>query len=412
MSVIEECSIGEIVEVIYKQSIDALKVISEYVYKTPVLHNSYLDKVVGCKTFLKLENLQLTGAFKVRGAVYKIHKLARTSSIRGVIAASSGNHGLGVAYASKLHGVRSVVVMPKTASLLKINRARELGAEVIIHGDYLDEAYDKAMELSNEMNYVFIHSYEDVDTISGQATIAHEILEVVKPRYVLVPIGGGGLISGLAVVFKKKNPGVKIIGIEPKNSPKMYNYIKHGLSETDVKPSVADAVVVKKPGRLASKIVEEYVDDIVTVDEREIIDAIYFSIDKLKIIVEGAGALPIASLLSNSVRIDSEPVVGIVTGGNIDPLIVREIIEKKEFSNRVFILRGIVGDNTSVINRVFSILNQHNCRVLSIYLNRLKPSVDFNKVYLEIVVETRCLLDTGELINEFKKQGIELELDQ
>ncbi|MEM1768590.1 MAG: pyridoxal-phosphate dependent enzyme [Desulfurococcaceae archaeon] len=404
-------SFDEFVDEIYRRSIEALSILENCVVKTPLLNNIFLDNIFGYKTYLKLENLQLTGAFKIRGAVYKIHKLKNTIGLNGVVAATSGNHGLGVAYASRLYGVKAIIVMPKTASLFKINSIRKLGAEVLIHGDYLDNAYEKAFEIASRMNYEFIHSYEDIDTISGQATIAHEILEIVDPKYVLVPVGGGGLISGLSIVFKKRKPGVKIIGIEPKNCPKTYDYIKKKSGETIIKPSIADAVLVKKPGEIASKIIEKYVDDIVLVEEKDIVDAIYFSLNNLKTIVEGAGALPLASLLSNSVSIHSEPVVGVITGGNIDPLILRDIIVQKELNNRLFIIKGFVKDDTSVFNKLISVLNEYGCRLIDINIDRFKTRKELDRVYVELIVETINPSIIRDIVDKIKNNGLFLEIE-
>lgn len=271
------------IESIYKLSLEAREAIQEFIHKTPLVYNYTISNIVGYDTYLKLENMQKTGSFKVRGAVFRTYTLikeyeGRGEKLPGVVAASSGNHAQGVAYAAKVFGIPAIIVMPKTASSTKINATKSYGAKVVLHGEIYDEAYEKAMEISREKGYVFIHPYDDPYIIAGQATIGHEIIdELKKPGVVLVPIGGGGLISGIAVAVKKRSPSTKIIGVQPVNASAMLHLIQGRIEGYRPKPSIADGVVVKKPGDLTSRIVRELVDDIVVVDEEDISYAINFS---------------------------------------------------------------------------------------------------------------------------------------
>lgn len=305
-----------IVDLIREYSFDASTVLSGFIIETPLVESRSLSIEVGSRVYLKLENLQVTGSFKVRGATYKTYKLWKRG-YRGVVTASSGNHAVGVAYASKAIGVESIVVMPLYASRVKVEKARSYGSIVILHGEVYDEAHVKAVEISSKLGYGYIHTYDDPEVIAGQSTIMHEVYGRLNGvGTIIVPIGGGGLISGLSVLAKPK--GAKVIGVQARNAPSMYTWFKEKKLVETIKPTVADGVFVKKPGELTKRIVEEYVDDIMLVEEDEIINAIKFMFRNHNVVVEGAGALPVALLLSGRVSGLKEPVVAVITGGNID----------------------------------------------------------------------------------------------
>lgn len=303
---------------------EAFSVLSRYLIETPLIRAPELDAYIGCRVHLKLENMQLTGSFKIRGALFKTHRLFE-KGCRGVVTASSGNHAIGVAYASKLLGLDALIVMPSSASKFKINKVREYGANIVLHGKFLDEAHAKALEIADKLKYSYVHTYDDIEVIAGQSTIMIEILEIIdNPGTVIAPIGGGGLISGLSVYAKKR--GARVIGVQAENAPSMYMWFKEKRIPETIKPTIADGVYVRKPGDLTKSIVEEFVDDIVLVNEDYIVEAMKIMMSKLKIIVEGAAALPLAALLSGDVKDVKEPVILIVTGGNIDLDVLMRII--------------------------------------------------------------------------------------
>ncbi|OYT40541.1 MAG: threonine ammonia-lyase [Desulfurococcales archaeon ex4484_58] len=397
---------------IYELSLEARRVLRDHVHVTPLITNYTLNALIGVDTYLKLENMQKTGAFKVRGAVFKIHRLISRENVGGVVAASSGNHAQGVAYAAKCFDIEALIVMPKTASSTKINATRSYGAKVVLHGTYYDEAYDKAIEIMKEKNYPFIHPYDDPEIIAGQATIAHEIFDQIhEPAYIIAPIGGGGLISGLAVVAKKKNPDTKVIGVEPRNAPSIYYRVKEGLSEVEVKPSIADAVVVKKPGELTSKIIEELVDDIVLVNEEDISYAINFLLERAKIVVEGAGALPVAAMLSNALKPEKGPVVVVISGGNIDPaLLSRIIIHETAKDGRLVSIVGELFDKPGELGKVIDILAKYGLNIIDIKHDRWNPRTLPNKALLEIVFEAASRESVKQALEELRIRGYSFKL--
>ncbi len=400
-------NIDSIIEEIYKHSIEAREVLKTHIHETPLITNYTLNNIVGRTVYLKLENMQKTGAFKVRGALYKIHRLLGREKVKGVVAASSGNHAQGVAYAAKCYGIEAYIVMPKTASATKVNATRGYGANVVLHGSYYDEAYEKALEIMREKKYPFIHPYDDPDIIAGQATIAHEILEhVPKPAYVIAPIGGGGLISGLAIAVKKKYPDARVIGVEPRNSPSMYMLVKQGVKEVEVKPSIADAVVVKKPGDLTSKIIEKLVDDIVLVDEEDISHAIAFLLERGKIVVEGAGALPVAALLSGKIEPRDEPVIAVISGGNIDStLLSRIIVHEMAIDGRLVSIIGEIYDRPGELKKIVEIIAKHGLNIIDIRHNRWDPRISPIKAVIEVVVEAKSPEIINDVLKELKLLG-------
>ncbi|ABN69632.1 L-threonine ammonia-lyase [Staphylothermus marinus F1] len=400
------------IENIYKLSLEASEVIQEFIHKTPLVYNYTISNIVGCDTYLKLENMQKTGSFKVRGATFKIYMLikeyeSRGEKLPGVVAASSGNHAQGVAYAAKVFGIPAIIVMPKTASSTKINATKSYGAEVVLHGEIYDEAYEKAIEISREKGYVFIHPYDDPYIIAGQATIGHEIIdELKKPVVVLVPIGGGGLISGIAVAVKKRSPNTKIIGVQPANASAMLHLIQGRIEGYRPKPSIADGVMVKKPGDLTSRIVRELVDDIVVVDEEDISYAINFLLERAKIVAEGAGALPIAALLSHRYSPIRGPVVAVISGGNIDPaLLSRIIMHELAKDKRLLSIIGELWDKPGELGKVISVLAKHNLNIIDIRHDRWDPRLLPSKAKLEIVFEAKTSEDVELALVELERIG-------
>jgi len=401
-----------LIDEVYNLSLEAKKIIHQYVHKTPLITNMTLNNIVGRTVYLKLENMQKTGSFKVRGALFKIYKLiqeykSRGEPLPGVVAASSGNHAQGVAYAARMFGIPAIIVMPKTASATKINATKSYGAQVVLHGEIYDEAYEKAIEISRSKNYVFIHPYDDPMVMAGQATIGHEIIdEISNPAAVLVPIGGGGLISGIAVAIKKRSPSTKIIGVQPENAAGMLYMLNNKLNEYIPRPSIADGVMVKKPGDLTSKIVRELVDDIVIVDEESISYAINFLLERAKIIAEGAGALPIAALLSKRYTPLKDPVIAVISGGNIDPtLLSRIIIHELAKDHRLVSIVGELMDRPGELGKVIEVLARHGLNIVDIRHDRWDPRLLPSMAKLEIIFEAKTLTDVEEALRELRSKG-------
>ena len=312
---------------------NARETIEDIVRKTDLIESMKMSNIVNANVFYKCENLQKTGSFKVRGACNKIAKLTDEEKKRGVIASSAGNHAQGVALGAKMSGIEATIVMPATAPKAKVEATKGYGAKVVLHGEVYDDAYAKAVEIQKETGATFLHPFDDEDVIAGQGTMALEIFEQLdnKVDTILCPIGGGGIISGVAVVAKSLNPNVKVIGVQTANIPSMYESKKNGCVTTafnDV--SIADGISVKTPGNLTFEIVNELVDEIIVVTEDEIKEAMIFLMENQKLVAEGSGAVTTAGLLSKKYMPKAdENVVCIISGGNVDMKKVNEILNDK-----------------------------------------------------------------------------------
>ncbi len=308
------------------------ELIRPYVVRTPVVKSLYLSKLFNAEVYLKLENLQVTGSFKARGAFSKILRNLDKARKNGVVAASTGNHGQAVAYASTTLGAKATIVMPTTAPQLKINRIKRFGGEVLLHGEIFDEAAKKAIELAEKEHRVFVHPFDDPDVIAGQGTIGLEISEV-DPDIVVVPVGGGGLISGISIALKSIKKDVKIVGVQSKKFP--HAYLKRAEAKGKPKLPVEkyhggfilpDGIAVKEPGNITTKIIAELVDDFKLIGDEELLNAIYILAKRDKVIAEGAGAASVAALLSGDLDVEGKRVVLVISGGNIDPPALMEAI--------------------------------------------------------------------------------------
>lgn len=309
----------------------ARQVIAPYARVTPLIKSYYLSSVAQAEVYLKLENMQLTGSFKFRGAFNKVSKLSPEEKMRGVIACSAGNHAQGVALSAKLIGIKSTIVMPVTAPIAKIDATRGYGAEVILYGKTFDEAKQKAFEIADQTGAVFLHPYDDVDVIAGQGTIGIEILnEMWDVDVVIAPIGGGGLISGIALALKSFNPNIRIIGVQSENVHGMKASVDAGKILSHFKaPTLADGTAVQTPGNITFDITTELVDDVVTVSEEELESSMKDLLQRGKAVVEGSGALSTAALVSPNIMpsVKGKKVVCIISGGNVDLKRISEICE-------------------------------------------------------------------------------------
>lgn len=381
---------------------EARKTLNNVAYNTGLVHNTTFSEMTGNSIYLKMENLQKTGSFKIRGAFNKIAHLPKKYKKKGVIAASAGNHAQGVAMAAKAYGIKATIVMPKHAPLSKIAATRGYGAEVILHGHLYDEAYEKAREIQEETGAVFIHPFDDPEVIAGQGTIGIEILEDLPDTdIIIVPVGGGGLISGIAVATKSIKPDIKIIGVQSKNMPSMAESIfKDRITTVDGMPTIADGIAVKTPGKITFEIVKRYVDDIVTVDEDEIANAILLLMERAKVIAEGAGAASVAALLNRMGQLKDKKIVALLSGGNIDVNMLSRIIDSGLVkSGRKVFINTLIPDRPGTLGILLNRLADTGANVLSVTHNRSSRDIPIGYAKVELELETT----SEEHIEEIKE---------
>ena len=361
-----------------------------------------------CELYLKPENLQITGSFKVRGSAFKISMLSEEEKAKGVIACSAGNHAQGVALAAAKNGIRSLICLPDTAPISKVEATKGYGAEVCLVQGCYDDAYQKALELKESEGYAFVHPFDDEYVIAGQGTIALEVLnELDGIDAIVVPVGGGGLISGVAFALKKLRPSVKIYGVQAAGAPSMYNSILHGKIETLLSVStIADGIAVKQPGENTFRLVSEFVDEIVTVTEDEISTAILTLIEQHKMIAEGAGATSVAAVLFNKIDAKGKKVVAIVSGGNIDVTILSRVIKRGLLtSGRSCTLCIELMDKPGQLSAVSEIIAGCGGNVVSVHHERASETADINGCFLRLSIETRNYQHIDEIVTSLKNAG-------
>lgn len=377
--------------------------------KTPLMHSEVFSDESGNVVYLKPENLQRTGAFKIRGAYNKISKLSAEERGRGVIASSAGNHAQGVALASKMLDVDATIVMPNTTPLIKVQATRDYGAEVILHGDCYDDAYAEACRLKKENGYVFIHPFDDIDVIEGQGTIGLEILEELKDAdYILVPVGGGGLISGVALAAKRINPNIKVVGVEPDGAMAMKESVtRNELVKLNYVDTIADGVAVKKPGDLAFEIIKDYVDEIITVNDVEIMESFLLLLERHKLVAENAGILSLAGL--KKLNVWNKKVVCLISGGNIDVVTVSTLINKGLVSRgRLFCFSVELPDKPGELLTIANLLAELNANVIGLEHNQFKNTDRFMNVSLEVTCETNGHDHVDQIINGLSDIGYQV----
>ncbi len=361
-----------------------------------------------CELYLKTENLQVTGAFKARGAYYKISQLTPEERAKGVIACSAGNHAQGVALAAQRYGIKSVICMPNSAPISKVEATKSYGAEaVLVEGTY-DDAHDKAVELQKETGATFIHPFDDEMVIAGQGTIGLEILDQLPDLdAVIVPIGGGGLISGVAYAIKSLNPNVKVYGVQSAGAPSMYLSMAHSNIET--LPSVntfADGIAVKTPGELTFELCGKYVDEIITVTDDETATAILSLIEKQKLISEGAGAVSVAAALFDKLPIKGKKVCCLVSGGNIDVTILSRVIDRGlQKTGRLAEFTIALTDKPGELTTVSRIISKLGANVVAVSHDRADLNTDINSCYLRLSLETRNHEHIQKIKDELSKKG-------
>ncbi|MEM2762823.1 MAG: threonine ammonia-lyase [Sulfolobales archaeon] len=388
----------------------ANEVVEGVIHRTPLVHSVFFSKLSDNNVFLKLENLQKTGAFKVRGAYFKISSELDKCKRFGVVAASSGNHAQGVAYSASELGVKATIVMPEHTPPYKVNATKSYGAGVILCGHIYDEAYEKAVEISKETGAVFVHPFDDPYVIAGQGTIGIEIATSLSGAdYILVPVGGGGLISGIAIAAKKIwGNRVKVVAVEPENAPKFHQArVSGGPIPVPVRPSLADGVVTKSVGELTYRLMSEVVDDVVLVDESSIAQAMFLLMERAKLVVEGAGALPLAAILSGFLHGMKKNVVAVVSGGNADlTTIYRVILKGLSVEGRAARLSLLLEDVPGALYRALGVLAKYRCNIIEIKHERIGLEIPSGYALVELVFELPDRDSLSALVAELKSQGV------
>ena len=389
--------------------IKAKEKLSKVLLKTSLIHSPIFSKEAGNEVYIKPENLQKTGSFKIRGAYNKITNLSDEEKKKGVIASSAGNHAQGVAYGAKESGIKAVIVMPKSTPLIKVESTKQYGAEVVLHGDVYDDAFKKAKELEEKEGYIFVHPFDDEDVIHGQGTIALEILEELpETDIILVPIGGGGLISGIACAAKILKPEIKIIGVEPDGAASAYEAIKEDkVVELKEANTIADGTAVKKIGNTTFEYIKKYVDEIITVSDYELMESFLLLVEKHKIIAENSGILSLAAL--KKLKEKNKKVVSVVSGGNIDVLMISSMINKGLIRrDRIFNFTVSIPDKPGELAKVVDLIAQQGANVVKLEHNQFKNLSRFKDIELQITVETNGSEHIQKLTQAFEEKGYEI----
>ena len=387
-------------------------VLNDVVRRTDIIYSSTLSQASGCEIYLKTENLQVTGSFKVRGAYYKISQLSEEEKSHGVVACSAGNHAQGVALASKKFGIKSVICMPDGAPISKVEATKSYGAEVELVPGVYDDAHNFAEQLRKEKGYTFIHPFDDEDVIAGQATIGLEIIEQLKDvDAIVVPVGGGGLISGVAFAVKSLNPRIKVYGVQSAGAPSMIQSLKDGRVE--MLPSVstiADGIAVKEPGEHTFEVCKKYVDGIVSVTDDQVCAAILALIERQKMIAEGAGAVSLAAVMFGKIPdVEGKKVVCLISGGNIDVTILSRVINRGLLmSGRTSSLTIELMDKPGQLVAVSAIIAGCGGNVIGVLHERSNEGTDVNGCYLKITIETRDFEHIKQIEDSLKNAGFKL----
>ena len=386
----------------------AVETVGKVINKTKLEYSDLFSSQTGGKVYLKPENMQHTGAYKLRGAYYKISTLTEEERERGLVAASAGNHAQGVAFAANAYGCKATIVMPATTPLIKVERTRSYGAEVVLHGEVYDDAYAKAMELAEEHGYTFIHPFDDLDVATGQGTIAMEIVqEFPTVDYILVPIGGGGLAAGVATLAKMLNPKIKVIGVEPANAACMKASLEKG--EIVTLPSaktIADGTAVKTPGEKVFPYIQENLESIITVEDDELIGAFLDMVERHKMIVENAGLLSVAAL--KHMDFHGKKVVCILSGGNMDIITMSSVVQNGLIQrDRIFTVSVLLPDRPGELRDVADIVASEKGNIIKLYHNQFISTNRADAVELRITMEAFGTEHKKQIIDRLVKEGYE-----
>jgi threonine dehydratase len=380
------------------------------VLNTPCVESRTLSQITGAQVFLKFENLQFTASFKERGACNKLVQLSSTERQRGVVAMSAGNHAQGVAYHAQRLGLRAVIVMPRFTPGVKVERTRSFGPEVVLYGDSLDEARSHALALAAEQQLTFVHPYDDEAIVAGQGTVGIEMLEVVPELdTLLVAVGGGGLIAGIAMAAKALKPGIDVIGVQTLRFPNMFNAIKHAALPQGGS-TIAEGIAVGTPGRITQEIIEKHVDDLVLVDEGDIEQAIVMLLEIEKTLVEGAGAAGLAALLKHPDRFRGRKIGLVLGGGNIDPLLLAAIVERGMVrAGRLARIRVSARDVPGSLARITAIVSEAGANIDEVHHQRAFTVLAAQNVEIELVIQTRGPVHIKAVLDALHSGGFQAE---
>ena len=390
----------------FKDVKEAASRLENVAIKTPLIRSYSLSELSGANVFLKLENLQRTGSFKIRGAYNKLYKLR--GKVKKVIAASAGNHAQGVALAANLLDIKAILVMPEGTPINKFLAVKHYGAEIIIHGKNFDEAYDYARKIEKEKGFLFIHPFDDPDVIAGQGTVGLEIVDSIKNLdVVIVPVGGGGLISGVSFALKEIKPKVKVIGVQSSNSPSMFlSMRKKSIVETESARGIADGIAIKRVGEIPFVIAKKYVADVFTVDDDEIEDALLLLTQRKRIVVEGAGAVGLAGLLKRKREFKGKNTVILISGGNIDINFLAKIIERGLIKNGSLLrLELELPDISGALGILTTLFGKAKGNIIQIFHDRYSKKLPIDKTIVEISLETRNFDHQHEILKLLRESG-------
>lgn len=385
---------------------EASEVVKKVTSETKLIYSDYFSAQTGNRVYLKPENMQFTGAYKLRGAYYKMSTLTDEERAKGLITASAGNHAQGVAYAAKCYGAKATIVMPTTTPLIKVNRTRSYGAEVVLYGDVYDEACAKAYELAEEHGYTFIHPFDDLTVATGQGTIAMEIFkELPLVDYILVPIGGGGLATGVSVLAKLLNPKIKVIGVEPAGANCMQESVKEGKVVTlPGVNTIADGTAVKTPGSKLFPYIQENLDEIITVEDEELVVSFLDMVENHKMVVENSGLLTVAALKKLAVK--DKRVVSILSGGNMDVITMSSVVQQGLiFRDRIFTVSVLLPDKPGELCKVSSIIANLSGNVIKLEHNQFVSINRSTAVELRITLEAFGTEHKQQIMEALEKEG-------
>ena len=396
----------------YDDILKANSMKSEKIRKTPVVYSPTFSSLSESKVYLKSEFQQKTGAFKIRGAYYKIQNLTSEEKQKGVIAASAGNHAQGVAYAANSENISCTIVMPKNASPAKVSATKGYGANVILEGTNYDEAANKAKEIAKETGSILIHAFDDPEIIAGQGVIGLEIMEQIPDvEEIYVPIGGGGLAAGILIAVKEKNPNVKVIGVQSRSFPSMYESWKKGtLTSIGGARTIADGISVKVPGQTTFSIINDLIDDIVLVDDSEIIKAMFLLMERMKVVIEPAGAVGLAHLISQKPS-PGKKVVSILAGGNIDMYLLGQIVDKGLAAmGRLLKISVLLPDRPGAFKEIVDEISAANANIVEVVHDRLSSNINAGSASVTLSLETAGKEQSENLIKAFQNKNVQFEL--
>ena len=385
---------------------EASEIVKKVTQDTKLVYSDYFSAQTGNKVYLKPENMQKTGAYKLRGAYYKISTLSPEERAKGLITASAGNHAQGVAYAAKAFGVKAVIVMPTTTPLIKVERTKSYGAEVVLYGNVYDEACEHAYKLAEENGYTFIHPFDDPAVATGQGTIAMEIIkELPLVDYILVPIGGGGLATGVSTLVKLLNPNIKVIGVEPAGANCMQESVRRGeVTTLDSVNTIADGTAVKTPGEKIFPYIQKNVDEIITVSDDELVVAFLDMVENHKMIVENSGLLTVAAL--KHLQFKDKKVVSILSGGNMDVITMSSVVQLGLIArNRIFTVSVLLPDKPGELVRVASVIADKKGNVIKLDHNQFVSTNRSAAVELKITIEAFGTDHKNEIIAALEEEG-------